>query len=264
MKCSYAAALVLLAATLLLPGCRTRKVSADSVDPSKVDVEEAPDPDTVAVEHPEIFKLARAEERAAYNELNATGVVQPDVSRTVPVLSLAGGRAIEVRVRLGDAVRKGEVLARINSPDLSAAFSDYEKAEADEKLASKQLERAQLLYSHGATALKDLELAEDTENKARVDVKTAADRLRVLGADLNNVTSIVEVKAPVSGVIVEQNVTIGAAVKSLDNSPNLFTIADMSRVWVVCDVFENNLAQVHVGDFADVRLNAYPDRLLRA
>jgi len=262
MKCVSAGG-VLLGALLLNCSCGNRSASADSIDPSKVQVEEAPDANTVVVDHPEIFRLAAAQQRASFNELNATGVVQPDVSRTVAVLSLAGGRAIEVRARLGDSVHKGDVLARINSADLSAAFSDYEKAKADEKLAAKQLDRAQTLNAHGALALKDLELAEDTENKAQVDVKTAAERLRVLGADLINPSSIVEVKAPVSGVIVEQNVTAGAAVKSLDNSPNLFTIADMSRVWIVCDVYENNLAQVHIGDFAGVRLNAYPDRTLR-
>ena len=251
------------AAALLLAGCRSQNASADSVDPAKVQVEEAPDANTVEVTRPERFRLVTAEQRPAYNELNVTGTVQPDVSRTVPVLSLAGGRAIEVRVRLGDFVHKGDVLARINSADLSAAFSDHEKAVADEKLAKRQLDRAQELYSHGAMALKELEVAEDAENKAQVDVKTTTERLRVLGADIDHPSSIVEVRAPISGVIVEQNVTTGTGVKSLDNSPNLFTIADMSRVWLVCDVYENNLAQVHLGDIAEVRLNAYPDRVLR-
>jgi membrane fusion protein, heavy metal efflux system len=74
----------------------------------------------------------------------------------------------------------------------------------------------------------------------------------------------VDIFAPISGVIVEQNVTTAAGVKTLDNSPNLFTIADLSTVWVVCDVYENDLANVHLGEFADVRLNAYPGRVLRA
>ena len=70
-------------------------------------------------------------------------------------------------------------------------------------------------------------------------------------------------RAPISGTIVAQNITGGAGVKSLDNAPDLFTIADLSEVWVMCDVYENNLAQVHVGDSAEVRLAAYPDRPLR-
>ncbi len=74
---------------------------------------------------------------------------------------------------------------------------------------------------------------------------------------------MIELRAPVSGTIIEQNTTGGAGVKSLDNSPNLFTLADLSRVWVLCDVYENNLGQVHLGDIAEVRLNAYPDRVLK-
>ena len=127
-------------------------------------------------------------------------------------------------------------------------------------LARRQLERAQLLYERGALAQKDLQIAEDIDAKAKVDVQTTTQRIRILGGDLQKLTPIVEVDVPVSGTIVEQNVTAAAGVKSLDNSPNLFTIADLSRVWMLCDVYENNLAQVHLNDRAIVQLNAYPDR----
>ncbi len=251
------------AAAVLLTGCSGHIANADTVDPSKVQVEEAPDSNTVHVDRPERFRLATVEQRPAWNELNATGVVQPDISRTVPVLSLAAGRAIKVRARLGDFVRKGDVLARINSADLGDAFANYQKAQADDKLAHGQLERARLLFSHGAMAQKELEVAEDAENKAQVDVEAAAEHVRVLGADPARPSSVVEVRAPMSGVIVEQNLTGATAVKSVDNSPNLFTIADMSRVWVVCDVYENDLSRIHLGDSAAVRLNAYPELVLR-
>jgi cobalt-zinc-cadmium efflux system membrane fusion protein len=192
------------------------------------------------------------------------GVVAPDVARTVPVLSLAGGRAVDIRARLGDDVKKGQVLVTISSPDISQAFSDYHKFQADELLAHQQLARSQALYDKGAVAQRDLEAAENAENKAKTDVQTALDRLRILGADPAHPSPVIEVRAPVSGTVVEQNVAGGAAVRSTDNSPNLFTIADLSHVWVLCDVYENNLGQVHVGDFAEVRLNAYPNRVFRA
>ena len=158
---------------------------------------------------------------------------------------------------------KGQVLLRINSPDVALAFSDYEKFRADELLARRQLERSQLLFAKGAIAKKDLETAEDAEQKAKVDLETAAERIRILGADLNHPSPIVEVRAPSSGTIIEQNVTGGTGVRSMDSSPNLFTIADLSRVWVLCDVYENNLAQVRLGDLVEVRLNAFPDREFR-
>jgi cobalt-zinc-cadmium efflux system membrane fusion protein len=156
------------------------------------------------------------------------------------------------------------VLLDINSPDVAAAFSDYQKFRTDEVLAQRQLDRAKMLYSKGAVAQKDLEVAEDAEQKAKVDVQTSVQRLKVLGANVDHPSPIIAIRAPINGTIVEQNITGGTGVKSLDNSPNLFTIADLSRVWVLCDVYENMLAQVHLGDFAEVRLAAYPDRPLRA
>src|SRR5208337_4426243 len=129
---------------------------------------------------------------------------------------------------------------RINSPDVSQAFSDYQKAQADEVLARRQQERSETLLANGAIAQRDLEAAEDAEQKAKVDVTTAAEHLRVLGADVSHPSPIVEIEAPISGSIVEQNITGGTGVRSMDNSPNLFTIADLSHVWILCDVYENN------------------------
>jgi cobalt-zinc-cadmium efflux system membrane fusion protein len=199
----------------------------------------------------------------AVSELSVTGVVSPDVSRTVPVVSLSSGRVIDVRARLGDQVHQGQLLLRIQSADVSAAFSDYRKAKADEALARAQLDRSSALFDRGAIAKKDLEVAQDTANKAVVDVETADEHLRVLGVSAGQTpTAIVDVVAPVSGVITEQNVTNAAGVKTLDNSPNLFTISDLSHVWIVCDVYENDLPTVRVGDSADIHLTAYPDRVL--
>jgi cobalt-zinc-cadmium efflux system membrane fusion protein len=170
---------------------------------------------------------------------------------------------VDLRARLGDQVHQGQLLLRIQSADVSAAFSDYRKAVADEALARSQLDRAKALYERGAIAQKDLEVAQGTENKAVVDEENTAERLRVLGTDPSRTpTAIVDILAPVSGVITEQNVTNAAGVKTLDNSPNLFTISDLSHVWIVCDVYENDLATVRIGDTADIHLTAYPDRVL--
>ncbi|MBI3664913.1 MAG: efflux RND transporter periplasmic adaptor subunit [Acidobacteria bacterium] len=249
---------------LVWAGCqREPRVNASASDPAAVKIEPAPDFNSVEVDHAERFPLVMVEARNTRNELMVNGAVAPDVSRTVPVNSLSGGRVIDIRARLGDDVTKGQLLLRIHSTDLAAAIAEYQKARADELLARKSLERAQLLFSHGATAQKDFEQAEDTQQKAKVDVETAAERIRILGGSEDHLSPVIEVKAPVTGTIIEQNTAAGAGVKSLDNSPNLFTIADLSHVWVLCDVYENNLGQVHWGDFAEVRLNAYPDRPLR-
>ena len=238
--------------------------SAGSETPgnSRRDIIKSTDPNVIEMEHPERFPLVAIELRKIVDEIHVNGVVTPDVNRSVAVLSLSGGRVVAIKARLGDDVAKGQLLLRIHSPDLAAAFSDYQKAQADELLARKQLERAKALYERGTTiAKKDLEAAQNAEDKAQVDVKTARDRIRVLGGDPDHISPILDIRSPVSGTIVEQNVTGAAGVRSLDSSPNLFTIADLSRVWVLCDIYEDTISKVHLDDIAEIRLNAYPDRL---
>lgn len=221
------------------------------------------DPDVFEAGRPDLFKTAKAELRSLPTTVNANGVVTPDVNRTIHVTSLGSGRVVDLRTKLGDTVQKGQTLLVISSPDLAGAFSDYEKAKADEQLSRRALERAQMLYDRGAIATKDVEVAQDAEDKAKVDLETADHRIRILGADPNHPTPLIELKAPVSGTIVEQNVAGAEGIKSLDNTPNLFTIANLSEVWVVCDVFENDLGEVHVGDSAEIRLNAFADRVYK-
>jgi len=250
----------------LLTGCgREMEAGSASGAPPPAQVEHEQDSGMFKVDHPERFPLATAGEHKAAPELTVTGVVNYDVSRSVPAVSLASGRAIEVKARLGDTVEKGQLLLRVRSADISGAFSDYRQAVANEELTKKQLERAQVLYEKGAIAKKDVEVAEEVEETARVNLETTIEKLRVLGVtDLkNHPNGIVDVYAPISGVIIEQNVTNGAGVKTLDNSPNLFTIANLDHVWIICDVYENNLPFVRLGEYADVRLNAYPDRVFK-
>jgi cobalt-zinc-cadmium efflux system membrane fusion protein len=254
-----------LACSLGLAGCQGRGAADDPAAgaPPPAVVDHVSDGSVVTVDHPEQFPLVAVTEHDAASELDVTGVVSPDVSRAVPVVSLASGRVVELRARLGDNVRQGQLLMRIQSPDVSAAFSDYRKAVTDEALTRAQLTRAKDLFDHGAIAKKDLEVAEDAENKSVVDVDTDAELLKALGADPSQApTSVVDVVAPVTGVITEQNVTNAAGVKTLDNSPNLFTISDLSHVWIICDVYEHDVPTVHLEDTADVRLNAFPGRVL--
>jgi cobalt-zinc-cadmium efflux system membrane fusion protein len=247
-----------------LAGCGAKGDTPDpgAGAPPPAKVEKEPDASIVKVDKPQQFPLATAAPRTEVPELNATGTVTADVSKNVPVVSMASGRVVEIHARLGDEVHKGELLLKIQSADIAGAFSDYRKAQADLVLAKAQLDRSKLLFDHGAVAQKDLEVAQDTEDKARVDVETALEHLRVLGADVNHPSALVDVYAPSSGVVVEQNVTAAAGVKTLDNSPNLFTIADLSEVWILCDVYENDLPFVKVGQTADIRLAAYPNRVL--
>jgi len=254
--------LVAVAACLTAVGCKTDKVNADSEAPPPAKVVSGVDVSLFAVEHPELYPIVTATEYQAPSQLSVTGTVFPDIARTVPVISLASGRVVDIRARLGDTVKKGQLLLRVRSDDISAGFDAYRKAVSDELLARKQLDRAKLLYEHGAIALGDLEVAQDSDDDAKTTLDTATEHLRLLGSDPDNPKGIVDVFAPVSGVITDQEVTNAAAVQAY-SAPNPFTISDLTSVWIVCDVYESDMANVHVGQPAEIKLNAYPDKVLK-
>jgi membrane fusion protein, heavy metal efflux system len=231
---------------------------------------EAPPPTTVvpgldvthfSVDHSERYPVATAAQYEAPSKLVVTGSVYPDVSRTVPVVTLASGRVVDIRARLGDTVKKGEVLLRIRSDDVSGGYDAYRKAVADELLARKQLDRTKLLYEHGAMATQDVEVAQDNEDDTKTTLETATEHLKLLGNDPDHPGGIVEITAPVAGEITDQEVVNGSTIQSYSSNP--FTISDVSYVWIVCDVYENDISTLGVGQEAEVRLNAYPDKVLK-
>lgn len=257
--------LCLMAGALVLAGCGEKAaVDPQAAAPPPAQVQEVRDVNILQVEKPQEFPVTDAGFIDEAPALNVTGSVSPDVSLQVPVISLASGRVVQLNAQLGDTVTKGQLLLRVQSNDISTAYNNYQNAVADEKLAQTQVERARILLEKGAIAQKDLEVAVDADEKAKVQERTTGEALRVLGVSLDHPSTVVDIHAPISGVIVEQNVVRAGGVKTLDSSPNLFTIADMSLVWVICDVYENNLGDVKVGDPADLRLNAFPDKVYRA
>lgn len=175
--------LALLAYGLLSCSCSGSKEKIDeaaAAPPAVQVVEQHPDLNVVKVDQPERFKLVTVTEREEKPEVHATGSVTPDVERSVPVVSLASGRVVGIYAKLGDDVKKGRLLLKVQSNDLTSAFQTYAQAKADEHLASTQFERAKLLYDKGAISLNDLQVAEDAEEKAQVAVKSSAQQIHTL------------------------------------------------------------------------------------
>ena len=258
--CGTAALCMALAA--LLASCSDGKADPKAEAPPQAKVQADLDANNFKVDHPEQFPLATAVEYKAASALNVTGVVQPDIARAVPVISLAAGRVLEIKAKLGDVVKKGQLLLRVQSNDVSSAYQAYRKAVNDDTLARLQLQRQQILYDKGAVAKSALEQAEDVAKDAQADLDAATNQLRILGVDKDHPSAIVDIYAPISGVITDQQTTNAAGVQGL-GSPNPFTISDLSYVWIVCDVFENDLDAVRVGDTAEIRLSAYPDKVFK-
>jgi len=265
MKITFAA-VPLLSGTLLICGllaaCNEGKADPKAEAPPNTTVEADFDPNNFKIDHPDQFPLVTATAYKAAPALNVTGIVQPDIARAVPAISLASGRVVEIKAKLGDVVKKGQLLMRVQSNDISGAYQTYLKAENDERLAHVQLQRAQTLYDKGAVAKSAVETAETAEQDAQADLNAANEQLRTLGVNKDHPSAIVDVFAPTSGVITEQQVTTASGVQGL-SGPNPFTISDLSYVWIVCDVYENDLDAVHVGEPADIHFNAYPGQVFK-
>jgi cobalt-zinc-cadmium efflux system membrane fusion protein len=251
-----------IALCFLLAACNGGKADPKAEAPPQAKVEPDLDANNFKVDHPEQFPLATAVEYKAAPALNVTGVVQPDITRAVPVISVAAGRVVELKARLGDVVKKGQLLLRVQSNDVAGAFQAYRKALNDETLARIQLQRQQLLFDKGAVAKSALEQAEDVAKNAQADLDATTEQLKTLGINKDHPSGIVDIVAPISGIITDQQVTTAGGVQGL-SSPNPFTISDLSYVWIICDVYENDLDAARVGETAEIRLNAYPDKVFK-
>jgi len=251
-----------LAACLSLVACNKKFNPADGAPPPTRALQTG-DMSLVPVDKPDQFPLVAADQIEAPTELKVTGAVNPDIAREVPVISLASGRVIDIKARLDDHVKKGDLLLKVQSPDITNAFDTYLKAVNDEQLSNKAYARAKDLYEHGAVSLGVLEQAEDTEKDMQADLTAAEEQLKTLGVDKNHPSSVVPVYAPISGVIVAQNVTNAAAAGvTFSGSSTVFTIADLSTVWIICDVYENDIPKLQLGQIARINVNAYPGKVL--
>jgi cobalt-zinc-cadmium efflux system membrane fusion protein len=252
-----------VSASLLLSGCKT-KDTGDS-GPTNPTVVHVADMNLITVDPSDAgkFPILTAGQIESATELTATGSVFPDISREIPVISMANGRVVDIKARLDDNVKKGQLLLKVQSPDITAAFDTYLKASNDEHLADTAFKRADDLFHHGAISQAQLEAAEDAEKDAKADLTAAEEQLKTLGVDKDHPSSVVSVYAPISGVIVAQNVTNAAAAGiNLSGSATAFTIADLSTVWIICDVYENDIPRIQLGQAARIKLNAFPDRPL--
>ena len=254
--------IALCGAVSTLSGCGHTSSAQNTTKVHKTRIVEVSSNGTIISMDPSVakqFKLVRSKILEMSHHFSAPGVIAPDVSRTVSVFSLANGFATQVPVQLGQQVTKGQVLAVVDSPDLAKAISVYQTAKAQLELSGKELNREKSLYLHGAAPRKSLETAQFAEEHAQIEEQTAARQIQILGGDLQSPSPLVTVRAPIGGTIIKQKISRGEAV---ENS-YLFRLADLSRVWALCSIYENDLSRVQVGDSARVEISAYPNLKLQ-
>jgi cobalt-zinc-cadmium efflux system membrane fusion protein len=195
--------------------------------------------------------------------LHLTGAVAYNAFKTTPVFSAVGGPVQGILAEPGQNVHAGQTLLTVTSPDYSAARSAYLKASSAFQLADKNYQRSKDLYEHQAIAERDLQQAQSERAQAQADLQSSEDALKALGiADPESLvkaknTGQIPVIAPVGGVIVERLVGPGQLLQA--GTTQCFTISDMSTVWVLVNIYQNDLAYVHIGDTVDITTDAYPD-----
>jgi len=211
------------------------------------------------------LQVVSVEKSALPRVLRLAGAVAYNAFKTTPVFSAIGGPVRELLVTPGETVHAGQPLLTVNSPDFSAARSAFLKARTASLLADKSYARAQDLLSHGAIAEADFQTAESTRNQAQADLQSTEDALRVLGVsdpeslqkNPPKTTSQIPVLAPVGGEIVERLVGPGQLLQA--GATQVFTISDMSTVWVLVNVYQGEVAFVRPGDTVEITTDAYPD-----
>jgi cobalt-zinc-cadmium efflux system membrane fusion protein len=197
------------------------------------------------------------------NYLELAAHIEADPTRVVHVFAPAGGRITELKVRPWQKIEKGQTLALLQSSDLAKAMADFHKGTADNEVKQKQLTRAEDLLAHHAIAEKDFQQAQADAQMAKAELEAAREQILVLGMDPNTAAAQLRVTAPRSGVILDVNAAQGEFSKSLEAPMPLCTIADITTVWAVGDVFEKDLSAVKPGQEATVTLNAYPGENLK-
>ncbi len=195
--------------------------------------------------------------------LRLTGSVEYNNFETTPVITQVGGPVSRILVSPGEVVNTGQVLLDVASPDYAQDRTNYLKALEALSLADKAYARAELLYQHGAIAQADLEQAETTRDQARADLQAAEQALKVLGiSSLDSLaagpsSAQIPLLAPIGGEIVERLVAPGQVLQA--GATQCFTISNMRTVWVLANVYQQDLAYVRNGEEVEIRTDAYPD-----
>jgi cobalt-zinc-cadmium efflux system membrane fusion protein len=262
----FPAALAAASVFASLAGCGSSgsesKMTSFSSSESK---EETADLFTVPQDQLAHVQVVAVEKAALPRTLRLTGAVAYNAFKTTPVFAAIGGPVREILVTPGENVHAGQPLLTVNSPDYSAARSAYLKAHSAFLLADKFYVRAQDLLTHGAIAEADFQTAESTRMQAQADLQASEDALRVLGiTDVESLeknapktTSQVPVLAPVGGEVVERLVGPGQLLQA--GTTQVFTISDMSTVWVLVNVYQGDVSYVRSGDSVNISTDSYPD-----
>ncbi|WEK21567.1 MAG: efflux RND transporter periplasmic adaptor subunit [Candidatus Pedobacter colombiensis] len=192
----------------------------------------------------------------ATTQLTLTGIVAPDENKMVKIFPLVSGVTQDVHVQLGDMVKKGQVLASMRSVEIAGFAKDLISSEADVRNTKRILKSTQDLYESGLASEKDLEQAKSEYEKATAESKRAGDVMAINKTNSRGYAIV----TPIGGYVVEKNATDHMQVRA-DNAENLFTIADLSTVYILINIYESDISKIQNGNTVKITTLSYPDKV---
>jgi cobalt-zinc-cadmium efflux system membrane fusion protein len=209
--------------------------------------------------------LAPVSEGRGTSTLRLPGIVEPNAYKQVAVTPLVGGRVTRVSAELGQGVRSGQALAEIFSPELAEAVTRFVSARAELDAHERELQRTEKLVEIGSASRQELERLHAEHTAKSTAVESARSRLQLLGLSSSTIDNlgpgkevgaVTTVVAPIAGVVTERTANTGL---NVDTTVKLFTVVDLSTVWIVADLYEKDFSRVHVGASATVTTKAFPN-----
>lgn len=234
--------LLLTLAALPIMACKSAPPPAEATQPANAGIETT---------------IAHAQQSTDYLEIPAR--VAADPSHVVRIFPPASGRMLGLRVLPGQEVKKGDVIATLQSSEIAAARADFEKAKIETQRADRALTRAKLLLQHEVLSQADYYEIEAADQSAHAELERSRQRIHELGFSEDATSDDVALRAPISGVVLDIGTATGEMQRSLDNATPIATIANIDSVWIVGDVFERDLSRVKPGRDVEIRIPAYPD-----
>jgi len=272
--------IIVLGIAVLTTGCGKKEAAKEgkavAVEEKKeaghAGAHEKEEPDVVTLS-PEKQKSSGIEVRQVVLEntavpLSATAAIEINMDRSAKISPRVSGKAVKIIASQGDRVKAGQALAYLDSVELDQTWSDYIKAQGKVELAGKNFQREETLFEKKISPEKDVLKAKQELGEAEADLNLAKERFRLLGVDVSQFESakgngnhpLIPVTTPVSGVVIEKTITQGEMVNS---EKALFTVADLSMLWVVIDVYEKDMSRLRFGTGVKVSVTAFPDKTFR-
>ncbi|MDP2158444.1 MAG: efflux RND transporter periplasmic adaptor subunit [Nitrospirota bacterium] len=272
--------LIVLGAAVLITGCGKKEAPKEEKTAAVEEKKEAGHDGEHEGEEPGVVTLSPEKQKSSGIEvrqvaledaavpLSATAVIEINMDRSAKISPRVTGKAVRISASQGDRVKAGQALAYLDSVELDQTWADYLKAQGKVELARKNLQREEALFEKKISPEKDVLKAKQEFGEAEADINLAKERFRLLGVEVsqfgtskgNGNHPLIPVATPVSGVVLEKTVTQGEMVNS---EKTLFTVADLSTLWVVIDIYEKDISRLRLGTNVKVSVTAFPDKAFR-